>query len=34
MVTVNPAMVIGPILQSSMNTSTEMILEFLNGEVL
>jgi nucleoside-diphosphate-sugar epimerase len=31
MVTVNPTMVIGPILQSTMNTSTEVILEFLNG---
>ena len=31
MVTINPTMVIGPVLQSSMNTSTEVILEYLNG---
>lgn len=34
MVTVNPTMVIGPILQSTMNTGTEVILEYLNGDVL
>ncbi|KAG0568143.1 hypothetical protein KC19_7G189600 [Ceratodon purpureus] len=31
MVTINPTMVIGPVLQSAMNTSTETVLEYLNG---
>lgn len=31
MVTIHPTMVVGPILQSTMNTSTETVLEFLNG---
>jgi cinnamoyl-CoA reductase len=32
MVVINPTMVVGPVLQSSMNTSTETIIEYLNGE--
>lgn len=31
MVAINPTMVIGPLLQSSMNTSNELLLGFLNG---
>jgi len=31
MVTIHPSMVLGPLLQSSMNTSNETILEILNG---
>ncbi len=30
-VTVNPAMVIGPLLQPSLNTSAEAILKLING---
>lgn len=32
MVTIHPTMVVGPILQSTMNTSTETVLEYLNGK--
>lgn len=32
MVTINPTMVIGPVLQSSMNASTEIVLDYLNGK--
>lgn len=32
MVVINPTMVVGPVLQSSMNASTETIIEYLNGE--
>jgi len=32
MVTIHPTMVVGPILQSTMNTSTETVLEILNGK--
>jgi len=32
MVTIHPSMVLGPLLQSSMNTSNETILEILNGK--
>lgn len=32
MVAINPTMVIGPLLQSSMNTSNELLLGFLNGK--
>lgn len=31
MVVINPTMVVGPVLQSSMNASTETIIEYLNG---
>ncbi|KAL2629038.1 hypothetical protein R1flu_013724 [Riccia fluitans] len=31
LVVINPAMVVGPFLQNSLNTSTEFILEMLNG---
>lgn len=31
LVTINPAMVVGRLLQQSMNTSSEVILNFLNG---
>lgn len=31
MVTVNPAMVIGPLLQPTLNTSAEAILKLING---
>lgn len=31
LITVNPAMVVGPLLQSTMNTSSEIILRCLNG---
>ena len=30
-VTINPAMVIGPLLQPTLNTSAEAILKFING---
>lgn len=32
MVAILPTMVIGPVLQASMNTSTETVLELLNGK--
>jgi len=31
-VTIHPTMVLGPLLQSSMNTSNETVLEILNGK--
>jgi nucleoside-diphosphate-sugar epimerase len=31
MTTINPAMVIGPVLQDSKNTSSEIIVDILNG---
>jgi nucleoside-diphosphate-sugar epimerase len=31
MATINPAMVIGPVLQDSKNTSSEIIVDILNG---
>ena len=33
MVTINPAMVIGPLLQSTLNTSAESIANLLNGDI-
>ncbi len=32
MVVINPSLVIGPVLQASKNTSSETILEFLDGK--
>jgi nucleoside-diphosphate-sugar epimerase len=32
-VTINPAMVIGPLLQPTLNTSAETILKLINGNV-
>lgn len=34
MVTINPAMVIGPLLQPTLNTSAEAILNLINGKFL
>lgn len=31
LVTINPAMVVGPLLQTNMNTSSEVVLKYLNG---
>ena len=33
-VTINPAMVIGPLLQPTLNTSAEAILKLINGMLL
>jgi nucleoside-diphosphate-sugar epimerase len=33
-VTINPAMVIGPLLQPTLNTSAEAILKLINGKML
>ena len=33
MVAVNPTMVLGPLLQASMNSSNELLLEYLNGKL-
>jgi len=33
-VTINPAMVIGPLLQPTLNTSAEAILKLINGMML
>lgn len=33
-VTINPAMVIGPLLQPTLNTSAAAILNFVNGKLL
>ena len=32
-VTINPAMVIGPLLQPTLNTSAAVILNFVNGKL-